>query len=274
MKNKAIYLLCVACIAMTACIKTNDNTQESMTTTSEITETEKVSATSESVTIILTETTTAPTETTIVSTTRQIPVTTFDETDEILVKGQEFAEAYAEMYWNYLCGAAWENYINEPYFDFDDRSEGNFFEDDENVPIVQGITFEPTPYFKLLITDYTYDDLLAYIKSFYSDELFDEYKPSAIGSLFTSKNNFIYVNGYEPTSIYQMRNEHAHIIGYTENDDGSVTYDCFAKTTEEDDDDLYFSFTLNADGKLCRDCDVTLDMELGLFSDTYYCDET
>ena len=67
-----------------------------------------------------------------------------------------------------------------------------------------------------------------------------------------------------------MRNEHAHIIGYTENDDGSVTYDCFAKTTEEDDDDLYFSFTLNADGKLCSD---VYDAELGLFSDTYYCDD-
>ena len=131
------------------------------------------------------------------------------------------------------------------------------------------MTFDPIPYYKLLITDYTYDELIAYIKSFYSDELFEEYRPSAIGSLFTVKDNCIYVNGNEPTFIYQLRNEHAHIIGYTENDDGSVTYDCFAKTTEEDDDDLYFSFTLNADGKLCAD---VYDAELGLFSDTYYID--
>ena len=70
-----------------------------------------------------------------------------------------------------------------------------------------------------------------------------------------------------------MRNGHAHIIGYNENDDGSVTYDCFAKTTEEDDDDLYFSFTLNADGKLCGDLDISLENKLGLFSDTYYCND-
>ena len=29
------------------------------------------------------------------------PVFTFDETDEILVQGQEFAESYAKMYWSY-----------------------------------------------------------------------------------------------------------------------------------------------------------------------------
>lgn len=248
---------------MTACIKTTGNTLESMTTASEITETEKVSVASESETTILTETTIVPTETTVTSTTRPLPVTTFDETDEILVKGQEFAKAYAEMYWNYLCGAAWENYINEPYFDFDDRSEGNYYEN------------EGMPFYKLLITNYSYDELIAYIKSFYTDELFEKFKEdSLIDVLFTGKDNCIYVNGTEPTFIYQMRNEHAHIIGYTENDDGSVTYDCFAKTTEEDDDDLYFSFTLNADGKLCGECSVTLDMELGLFSDTYYSDET
>ncbi len=59
-KNKAIFLLCAACLAMTACGKTADDVQESITeetTISEITETEKVSVTSESeITEILTET--------------------------------------------------------------------------------------------------------------------------------------------------------------------------------------------------------------------------
>lgn len=253
MKNKAIYILCAFCLAMTACGKTADNVQESTaeeTTVTEETETETAPET----------TTAAPTETTVITTTRPTPETTFDENDEILVKGQEFAESYAKMYWDYLCGAAWEDYLDTPYFDFDDKSEGNYFEDDE------------IPFYKLLITDYTYDELIAYIKSFYTDELFEEFKQNyLINGLFTGKDNSIYVNGNEPTFIYQMRNEHAHIIGYTENDDGSVTYDCFAKTTEEDDDDLYFSFTLNADGKLCSD---VYDAELGLFSDTYYNNET
>lgn len=253
MKNKAIFLLCAACLAMTACGKTVDTSQESMTeetTVTEETETETA----------LETTTTSLTETTVITTTRPTPETTFDENNEILVRGQEFAESYAKMYWDYLCGAAWEDYLNTPYFDFDDKSEGNYFEDD-------GI-----PFYKLLITDYTYDELIAYIKSFYTDELFEEFKQNyLINGLFTGKDNCIYVNGNEPTFIYQMRNEHAHIIGYTENDDGSVTYDCFAKTTEEDDDDLYFSFTLNADGKLCSD---VYDAELGLFSDTYYNNET
>ena len=134
--------------------------------------------------------------------------------------------------------------------------------------------FFPVFYWCLvLITDYTYDELIAHIKSFYSDELFEEFKQNyLINGLFTGKDNCIYVNGNEPTFIYQMRNEHAHIIGYTENDDGSVTYDCFAKTTEEDYDDLYFSFTLNADGKLCGDFDIFLENEPGLFSDTFYSD--
>ncbi len=237
---------------MTACGKTVDNVQESTTgetTVTEETETETAAET----------TTTALTETTVVTTARPTPETTFDESDEILVRGQEFAESYAKMYWDYLCGAAWEDYLDTPYFDFDDKSEGNYFEDD-------GI-----PFYKLLITDYTYDELIAHIKGFYSDELFEEFKQNyLINGLFTGRDNCIYVNGNEPTFIYQMRNEHAHIIGYTENDDGSVTYDCFAKTTEEDDDDLYFSFTLNADGKLCTD---VYDAELGLFSDTYYCDD-
>lgn len=255
MKIYFLCALCAVCIAMTACGKTTDNTQESITaettTVAEVTETEKASET----------TTTAPTETTVISTTRPTPETTFDENDEILVRGQEFAESYAKMYWDYLCGAAWEDYVNTPYFDFDNKSEDNYFEDD-------GI-----PFYKLLITDYTYDELIANIKGFYSDEIFEEYKPAAIGSLFTGRDNCIYVNGNEPTFIYQMRNEHAHIIGYNENDDGSVTYDCFAKTTEEDDDDLYFSFTLNADGKLCGDLDISLENKLGLFSDTYYCND-
>lgn len=255
MKIYFLCALCAVCIAMTACGKTTDNTQESITaettTVAEVTETEKASET----------TTTAPTETTVISTTRPTPETTFDENDEILVRGQEFAESYAKMYWDYLCGAAWEDYVNTPYFDFDNKSEDNYFEDD-------GI-----PFYKLLITDYTYDELIANIKGFYSDEIFEEYKPAAIGSLFTGRDNCIYVNGNEPTFIYQMRNGHAHIIGYNENDDGSVTYDCFAKTTEEDDDDLYFSFTLNADGKLCGDLDISLENKLGLFSDTYYCND-
>ena len=42
------------------------------------------------------------------------------------------------------------------------------------------------------------------------------------------------------------------------------------ESSEEDDADLYFSFTLNAGGKLCAD---VYDAELGLFSDTYYSDD-
>lgn len=252
MKNKAVYLLCAACMAMTACARTNNNAQEN--TAEETTATVSVTET----TVIPTETVTES-ETTVISTTRQIPETTFDETDEILVKGQEFAEAYAEMSWDYFCGAAWDDYADTPYFDFDDKSDGNYYE------------YDGIPFYRLLITDRTYDELIDYIKSFYSDELFEEFKgDSMIDILFTGKDNCIYVNGNEPTFIYQMRNEHAHIIGYTENDDGSVTYDCFAKTTEDDAEDLYFSFTLNTDGKLCKDFDVTSDTELRLFSDTYY----
>ena len=260
MKNKAIFLLCAACLMLTACGKTADDVQESITeetTISEATETEKVSVTFENeITEILTET-----ETTVITTTKSTPVTTFDGNDEILVRGQEFAEAYAEMSWNYLHGAAWDDYLNTPYFDFDDKSEGNYYE------------YDGMPFYRLLITDYTYDELIAYIKSFLSEELYQD-GMWKIGSFIVGKDNSIYVNGNEPTFIYQARNEHAHIIGYTENDDGSVTYDCFAKTTEEDDDDLYFSFTLNTDGKLCGSFNATSDMELRLFSDTFYSDET
>ncbi len=260
MKNKTIFLLCAACLAMTACGKAANNEQESLTegitTITEATETEKVSVASKSET-----STTAPAETTVITTTKSTPVTTFDENDEILVRGQEFAEAYAEMSWNYLHGAAWDDYLNTPYFDFDDKSEGNYYE------------YDGMPFYRLLITDYTYDELIAYIKSFLSEELYQD-GMWKIGSFIVGKDNSIYVNGNEPTFIYQARNERAHIIGYTENDDGSVTYDCFAKTTEEDDDDLYFSFTLNTDGKLCGSFNATSDMELRLFSDTFYSDET
>ena len=239
---------------MTACGKAANNAQESLTEgitiITEAMETEKVSET----------TTTAPTETTVITTTRPTPETTFDENDEILVRGQEFAESYAEMYWDYFEGAAWFD-KDIQYYDLNDKSEENYFE------------YNGMPFFKLLITDYTYDELIAYIKSFYSDELFEVFKEnSLIDVLFTGKDNCIYVNGNEPVLMYHLRNEHAHIIGYTENDDGSVTYDCFAKTTEEDDDDLYFSFTLNTDGKLCGGFDISLENELGLFSDKYYND--
>ena len=62
MKNKAIFLLCAACLAMAACGKAANNEQEHLTekntaTITEVTETEKVSVTSESeITEILTET--------------------------------------------------------------------------------------------------------------------------------------------------------------------------------------------------------------------------
>lgn len=49
MKNKAIYLLCAVCLAMTACGKTTgNNTTEEITTITEVTETEKAFDTSES----------------------------------------------------------------------------------------------------------------------------------------------------------------------------------------------------------------------------------
>ena len=63
MKNKAIYLLCAACLAMTACGKATNNEQESLTegitTFSEATETEKVSVTSETTQTEVTSETTA-----------------------------------------------------------------------------------------------------------------------------------------------------------------------------------------------------------------------
>ena len=61
MKNKAVFLLCTVCLMLTACGKAVDDVQEGLTegtaTISEVTETEKVSVTSESkITEILTET--------------------------------------------------------------------------------------------------------------------------------------------------------------------------------------------------------------------------
>ena len=59
MKNKSMYLLCAACLAMTACGKAADNstTEEITTTVTEITETEKVSVTSETMADSIIETT-------------------------------------------------------------------------------------------------------------------------------------------------------------------------------------------------------------------------
>jgi len=176
-----------------------------------------------------------------------------EETDEILVRGQKFAEEFAEMYWNYLCGAAWEDYVNIRYIDFEDKSDGNYIE------------YDGMPFYKLLISEYTYDEAVEYIKSFYTEELYNASVKDNL--IFIDVDNCIYVNGQEPNFIYSMRNEHAHITGYTENNDGTVTYDCYAKTTEEDEEDLYFSFTLNEEGKLCEDI---FSSYLGLFSDKYY----
>lgn len=185
------------------------------------------------------------------------PVITIDENDETVIKCREFGEKYADMYYNYGCGAAWENYIETKYFDFDDKSEDNYFEKD-------GI-----PFYKLLITDYTYDELMEYIKSFFDDETFAVFIKS-MDVFIAEKNNQIYVNGNEPTFIYGMRNERAQIIGCTENDDGSVTYECYAKTTEKTDNDLYFSFTLNGEGKLCNVHEYSEFVYIGLFSTSMY----
>lgn len=186
------------------------------------------------------------------------PKINVDENDETVIRGREFAESYAEMSWNYLNGAAWDDYVNIKYFDFDDKSEDNYFEKD-------GI-----PFYKLLITDYSYDELMEYIKSFCTDEVFDEISDIYFNSIIAEKDNCIFVNGNEPTFLYTMRNERAQIIGYTENADGTVTYDCYAKTTEETDNDLYFSFTLNEENKLCGEFTVSTDMEICLFSTDWY----
>lgn len=170
----------------------------------------------------------------------EAPKFTFDETDEILVKGRDFAESFAKMSWLYLYGAAWDDYVNIKYFDFDDKSEDNYFEKD-------GI-----PFYKLLITDYTYDELISYIKSFYTNEAFEELFSNRLKRYIAEKDNCIFVNGNEPTFLYLSRNEQAHITGYTKNSDGSITYDFCARSTEKEDNyELqYFSFTVTEDMKL------------------------
>lgn len=176
------------------------------------------------------------------------------ETDEILIQGQEFAENYAKMSWQYLHGAAWEDYVNIKYFDFDDNSEDNFFEKD-------GVPFR-----KLLITDYTYDELMEYINSFYTDETFEAVAEELFEGFIEGKDNCIYVNGNEPTFLYPLRNKRAQIIGYNVNNDGTVTYNCFSERVNDDSKDRYFSFTLD-NGKLCADFD---DSEMGLFNADIY----
>ncbi|MBQ8780629.1 MAG: hypothetical protein IJZ72_03005 [Oscillospiraceae bacterium] len=160
------------------------------------------------------------------------------ETDEFLIKGQAFAEAYAEMSLNYLHGGAWDNYTEIRYFDFGNKSEGNYFE------------HEGIPFYKLLISKYTYDEMMEHIRSFYADDEAYEENAWAEGSLFVGKDNSIYVNGNEPTFIYGLRNKKAEIVGYTANDDGTVIYDCYAESAQEGEADLYFSFVLDSEGRL------------------------
>ena len=92
MKNIAIFLLCAACLAMTACGKTVDNVQESLTeevtTITEVTETEKVSVTSESeTTVISTEQTELSSETTLSTeaNTKSVSTSGYDVTVEELM---------------------------------------------------------------------------------------------------------------------------------------------------------------------------------------------
>lgn len=184
----------------------------------------------------------------------------FDGTDEILAQGQEFAKNFSDMIWNYMYGAAWEDYVNIKYFDFENKSEDNYVE-------VEAEEFEgrKVPFYKLLITDYTYDELLEYIKSFFAENMY--YKIDEIMEYhIIGKDNFIFVNGNEPTFLYPIRNKRAHIIRYTINSDNTITYDCFAESTEETDDDLYFSFTL-CDGKICADFYYS---EMNLFNEAVY----
>ena len=92
MKNKAIFLLCAACLAMTACGKATNNEQESLTeeitTITEVTETERVSVASESeTTVITTEQTELSSETTLSTETNTKSVSTsgYDVTVEELM---------------------------------------------------------------------------------------------------------------------------------------------------------------------------------------------
>lgn len=254
--NKKIIAFLMAMLyvsAFAACGNTSEQTNEVSESTSAAT----MSEASETVSESETETSETILETEIAQSIALSPEIKIDENDETVIKGREFGEKYADMYYNYGCGAAWENYIETKYFDFDDKSEDNYFEKDGR------------PFYKLLITDYTYDELMEYIKSFFDDEAFTVFTESLDGFI-AEKNNQIYVNGNEPTFIYGMRNERAQIIGYTENDDGSVTYECYAKTTEKTDNDLYFSFTLNSDGKLCNVHDYSELPDIELFSTSMY----
>lgn len=157
------------------------------------------------------------------------------------------------MYWSYLCGYAWEDYTNIKYFDFDNKDPDNYLELDSETGKV--------PFYKLLITDYTYDELVEYIKSFYTDEAFVEVQERVFGSFITGKDNSIFVNGNEPTFLYASRNEPAHIISCTQNADGTITYNCCAKSTEEYNELDYFTFTLD-NMKLCPG---TSDSNMQLF---------
>ena len=251
-------MIAALCLCVTACGKnTEENVQVSETEAAAETqlssETEAAAETQ-----LSSETEAAASETQTPSETEAVTAETtaekiHPESDEVLVRGQEFAEAYAEMSWDYLHGAAWEDYVDTAYFDFDDKSEGNYFEED-------GI-----PFYRLLITEYTYDELTEHIKSFHTAEAYSDI--SAEGMIFTGRDNCIYVNGNEPTFIYSMRCKRAVIVGYTQAEDGSVVYDCFAQA-EEDSEDLYFSFTLDPQGKLCGGNTDIMYMEL--FSERFY----
>ncbi len=242
MKRHIIFAVStIMCIALSACSRTTYELPSDTSAIEEYIET----------TLVVIEESAA--EETV---TEKVEPEPLDRNDEIAARGYEFAESYAEMSWNYLHGAAWQNYIETEYFDFEDKSEGNYYE------------YEGIPFYKLLITDYTYDELIEYIKSFYTNEVYEEHT-HFYGTFIVDKDNCIYVNGNEPTYIYTQRNERAKIIGYTENSDGSVTYQCYAKTLEPDyDTDNYFCFTINNEGQLCRN--ECFDSDLMLFSPIYY----
>lgn len=251
MKIRCLFCIFLIVLFFTACKKnSNYDINHSQTTSNPIT------TTTENITmnISLTEINTTTFSCQEANLSNDPSKNTFDENDETLLKGQIFAEAYAEMSWNYLHGAAWDDYINIKYFDFNDKSEPNYFE------------YEGIPFYKLLITDISYNDLITHIKSFFTDEIYEK-EIHAIGSFIIGKDNCIYVNGNEPTYIFPRRNERACIISYIKNDDSTITYNCYAKSTETDSEDLYFSFTLNSEGKLCKEI---IDSEMRLFSKTYY----
>lgn len=254
--NKVLLSVLIACFALTSCKsneKTDVITDSASTTVISEKQTETITNKAEANTEQLDNVTTENPETQADFQLEESPVFTFDETDEILVKGQEFAESYAKMSWSYLCGYAWEDYTNIKYFDFDNKNPDNYLElDSESGKI---------PFYKLLITDYTYDELVDYIKSFYTDEAFSEVQDSIFNNFITGKDNSIFVNGNEPTFLYGSRNEPAHIISYTQNADGTVTYNCCAKSTEEYNKLDYFTFTLDK----MKLCPGTSDSDMQLF---------